>query len=93
MTEQEWGPWIELCGTFVPEGIAGKYLHVVLDMTGYLPDGVMVDETFGLAIGNPENWLFEEAEYCTITRYRIRKPRALTELIEMVETLPERQDA
>ena len=82
MTE-EWTDWIEHDGKGCP--CVGKFAHVVTD------DG---REHFCIATMDGRSWnaLYLKS-HAQIIRYRIRKPRALQELIELAENLPEEVDA
>lgn len=73
---EEWGPWIEHDGKGCP--CVGAFVHIVY------ADGF---ERKGRATGGG-SWR-SSSGLILILRYRIRKPRALIELIEMVENLPQ----
>lgn len=87
----EWGPWIEHDGNGCP--CVGEYVQA----EGVYPGGSRrVQE--GIA---RDTWSWHDANFGTthpkggvtgrVVRYRIRKPRGLTILQEMIESLPERQ--
>ena len=93
---EEWGPWIEHDGRGCP--CVGRYVQVEFD-DGQVAEGVAgVSSAQAIADGfDPlvswkwalvatENWLFIAAR---IIRYRIRKPRALKQLRDLVESLPD----
>lgn len=96
MTE-EWGPWIEHDGKGYPPDVIGQVCQAVdvCRVRGVFFDG----EEFVCYGQHPDggSWNWENfPEITMILRYRIRKPRALIQLIDMVENLPaptERVDA
>lgn len=82
----EWGPWIEHDGKPAPDA-QGRYCNVIAsdgrDECGIVQCAIP-------QIGYKSMWLWDtlgprEAWVC---RYRIRRPKALRDLIELVETLP-----
>jgi hypothetical protein len=97
--ETEWGPWIDHDGTGCP--VVGMWVHGVerggfediwiagtVLVEGFTPVGRVV---------NLQSWRCRWSwavsgnvveRFHHIIRYRVRKPRALRELIEMVENLP-----
>lgn len=78
----EWGPWIDHDGNGCP--CRGKYVQCINDGRRGVWEGIA-----GSCGG--QSWDWRNARYCRIViRYRIRKPRALIQLIELVENLPER---
>lgn len=82
----EWGPWIEHDGKGCP--CVGKFVHVVFDRPGISPDGTITSEEFGIAGQHGgESWLWLPV-YTRVIRYRIRKPRGLTILEELLQSLP-----
>ena len=85
MSEQ-WGPWIE----HVP-GPCPVSLGMWIQATVRFKYGR--EETnegrVNEAVCNPCWWLSDgQGEFAAVARYRIRRPRALTQLIELVETMP-----
>lgn len=89
MSEQ-WTEWRDHDGKGVP---AELKVGMQFEAEGLFPDdgpdeyeGVFTGECYNLNGGcwNWENRLI----YCRAIRYRIRKPDALQQLIEMVEALP-----
>jgi hypothetical protein len=93
----EWGPWIEHDGKGCPPEVVGRYIQIASlrrDGTVKLNEGV-VRQHHGRDIA----WLGGGSEggwwIMPIIRYRIRKPRALLQLIDAAENLPapERVDA
>ena len=95
---EEWGPWVEHDGKGCPleKGTLGEAclrngkIVVFRALCGSVIGGPN-DPIAGCAWewGNkPIRWRFYE-----VIRYRVRKPRALLDLIEMVESLPEQVDA
>ncbi len=93
---EEWGPWIEHDGGPCPVPV-GTICHAIYrspeyDLSLWLKDHPNVidvgsDWVIAFAIGNSSVW----ARY--VVRYRIRKPRGLTILEELLVNLPERVDA
>jgi hypothetical protein len=85
---EEWGPWIEHDGGFVPH-LAGYWVEGdEVFHTFVRRDEWRVETGFG-ASWNWANW----PEFSKIIRYRIRKPRGLTILEGLLENLPEHVDA
>ena len=76
---EEWGPWIEHDGKGCP--CVGMYVHVI---------GENREEAFGLAGSEGAgSWDWSKApRYTRLTHYRIRKPRALQQLRDMIAGLP-----
>ena len=88
-----WGPWIEHDGKGepVPDGTVVQVAYA----SGNTPVAQSAAGPWWRG-GGYRSWKGVRANYAPIIRYRIRKPRALIELIEMVENLPaptERVDA
>ncbi|TNE66823.1 MAG: hypothetical protein EP336_09405 [Rhodobacteraceae bacterium] len=85
---EEWGPWIEHDGLGLPTCVMiGVWMQCeVLGQRGRrMKEGRVHEGTV-----NSPSW-FEKTPYGRfemVVRYRIRKPRALREMIEMVESLP-----
>lgn len=80
---EEWGPWIEHDGGPRPVK-PGTFCHLIYE-DGEEFIGPIGLGYYGTEAGTPdEPW----GGWCPIVRYRIRKPRALLQLIEMVENLP-----
>lgn len=89
----QWGPWIEHCGTKVPN-LIGHILHLVFEDGD---EGVVLEGSdevawskFGFMLvpdaDDPWGWIWssEKCEYGdAIVRYRIRKPRGLSMLEEI----------
>lgn len=86
----EWGPWIEHDGQDCP--CRGMYVHVVYSE----PDCLGVAELFGVVPQDAgyycaSQWVWHKAlKYGRplIIRYRIRKPRALADLQDLIADLP-----
>jgi len=79
---REWGPWIEHDGTDCPL-CAGEYI-MAQGTSGKIVEGT---------IGNPSNscgwnWNGPRLPMGYVILYRIRRPRALQDLIDLVESLP-----
>lgn len=90
--DEEWGPWIEHDGKGCPvaQGMTVQAMHnknrVVAFQVGVpwrcLFSGLRGD-------GSERDWIWGAYENdAPILAYRIRKPKALRELIDMVENLP-----
>jgi hypothetical protein len=73
--EEEWGPWIEWgCAYAIPEGVfVGDWYE------GLWSSGIWVSKR--VEHHTERNW-------SVVVRFRIRRPKALRELIDMVENLP-----
>jgi hypothetical protein len=95
----EWGPWIELDGAqpLIPLGVS---LKVAVLGSGIRPEpGAVVSlswpgfywrwRTVRVGLFRSERRrVCDDPSYAPIIRYRIRRPRALLELIDLVENLP-----
>lgn len=95
----EWGPWIEHDGKGCP--VPGQFVRTE-DRGGIVIDhvalGVMISRAGAArSWGRPCSrnlWLWgicEGASAREVVRYRIRRPKALRDLIDLVETLPAQQ--
>ena len=73
----EWGPWIEHDGSGCP--CLGMYVHVEYS------DG---SEEFAIAGSNGGQSWFSSSRSLKIIRYRIRKPRGMQILQQLVENPP-----
>ena len=100
MSEQ-WGPWIEHDGKSKP---ADGTFALVVHANGVVQEVVVGRSSYtfetSASYRNTKKtwWLWEDAvpQFGEIVRYRVRKPRALIELQEMIADLPaptERVDA
>ncbi len=99
---EEWGPWIEHYGGFIPNEIAGALYQVVFD-DGDEFIGEAGDEgesLYGMEVTSGyEGWTWKNSYElglgldARIIRYRIRKPKGLTILEGVLEPLPEQVDA
>lgn len=95
MTDEEWGPWIEHDGKGCPASLLGRYVQAVGSL-GTVDERVVRDH---IVFPPPGYHTQFERDDCIrngvefIVRYRVRKPRALKQLRELVENLPERVDA
>jgi hypothetical protein len=83
----EWGPWIEHGGNRIPTEFAvGDVVQLISennetgDLETSLPKVVEARDFVRY------NWFWGESTHDTL-RYRIRKPRALLDMIALVETL------
>jgi hypothetical protein len=91
MTE-EWGPWIEHDGKGLPPGLFGQFVQAFAETTDgrtYSQAGIVrqpvKDEH------RPWDWsyfgeisVWQLKFYSRVLRYRIRKPRSLTQLQDMI---------
>ena len=85
MSEQ-WGPWIEHDGKGCP--CLGQWVKAVFH-NGNVWEGIA-----GSSQGGGKSWDWSSGSpYSRLIRYRIRKPRALQDLIKLVEELPEGVEA
>lgn len=83
---EEWGAWIEHDGKGCP--CVGQYAHVVSDCG---------DEFIGIVGSHPQfnvsrypggSWNWKNRHLARVLRYRIRKPRGLTILENLIADLP-----
>lgn len=97
----EWGPWIEHDGRGCPVAI-GTIVNVDFEdgrslickaccnrRSGYVGPTVQNPRISAWFWAHPENTIHP---FDRIIRYRIQKPRALLNLIEMVENLPTKKE-
>ena len=100
--QEQWGPWIEHDGKGCP--CKGMYAQWFWDngtpRAGFAGINTVCRHTgvvLGPSRGNvPNAWCWSSNPSRRVVRYRIRKPRALVEMIQRVEALPsqpERVDA
>jgi len=91
---EEWGPWITHNG--MPHPLPGGTLVIVQHLDGLVTEAVtkgrppLPDEV------DCWDWSDCEAKRCReakIIRYRIRRPRGLTILQDLIEQLPETVEA
>lgn len=87
MTQQdEWGPWIEHDGSGFP-GPVGGFFQVQINRG---------DKWQGISVGKYNehgsawDWSSVDDEFWwkIVIRYRVRKPRALLDMIERIENMP-----
>ena len=104
---EEWGPWIEHDGAEPSIPNLARFECRFTDGLGKLvfAEGAEIDTStfpgfFWRWKTVRAGWFRSERKrvcdnpaYAPIIRYRIRKPRALLELINLVENLPEEADA
>lgn len=96
---EEWGPWIEHDGSGCP--CVGMLVHIVIGPTEFwcpedaiaewLPGWTPINSREAIGIATPTGGWTWEPDYFPILRYRIRRPRALRELIDLAERLPDRE--
>lgn len=85
MAQEEWGPWIEHDGNHMPPNgaIVRATFDDLMTLTGVIDQS---DETHI----NAFMWR-GPADVSHVIRYRVKKPRALIQLREMIENLPIRR--
>ena len=85
---EEWGPWIEHDGRGCP--VVGMWVHRVYDMVAVdVSDGVLKNEKIGrVKDAGSRSWSWTRG-YARVIRYRIRKPRGLAILENLIENLPQ----
>lgn len=78
--DADWGPWVLHDG----KGCPCVGMHIL----GQYDEGRIVEAA--VVRGNPQawDWSVEPGKYHKVIRYRIRRPRALLELIQMIADLP-----
>jgi hypothetical protein len=75
MTDEQWGPWIEHDGKGCP--CVGQFVHRI---------HCRGDVNIGVVMRGGRSWTWAPG-YTRVLRYRIRKPRALLDLIERAREL------
>ncbi|MGN7867770.1 hypothetical protein ACTJI6_02695 [Paracoccus sp. 22332] len=91
---EEWGPWVQHDGKGCP--CFGMMVKVALfDGTVLVCRVGSVRTREELNTSPFSGWVWHIPEPARVRAYRIRRPRALQQLREMIETLPapEREDA
>ena len=84
MTEEHWGPWIKHTSDVMP--VAG---NMIVDV--WLLSDAIYGYEFEPAPAHCWDWVRGDPD--EITRYRIRYPRALQQLRDLIENLPEKVGA
>jgi hypothetical protein len=80
----EWGHWVNHDGRSIPTDVPGSFVQA----TGHLYRWGHIRTDEG-EVRTGISWLgFHNVFGPQIIRYRIRKPRALLDLIDLVENLP-----
>lgn len=92
----EWGPWKDHDGKGCP--CVGKWVQIELDQDAECCPSDWAQLSPRMFEGHVSEELAEGAEWYwewgpRAIRYRIRKPRALLDLIKMLKNLPEEVDA
>lgn len=97
MTNEDWGPWIEHDGSGCPS--PGSYGQIVKSCCGYgfFSNGkeeVIIEEVFRPDMSSWDwgNFLLPSKKggcVSKVIRYRIRKPRGLTILENLIADIPE----
>ncbi|GHF33179.1 hypothetical protein [Seohaeicola zhoushanensis] len=105
MTDDEFGPWIEHDGGTGPH--VNAEIEIVCDMSSGGKRPGPLEKTCSTSPWWMWRWrkvrtgwfkselrrVCDDPEFAPIIRYRIRKPRALRDLIELIANLPESVDA
>ena len=88
----EWGPWIEHDGKGCP--CVGMYVHRIYDVIARdAQDGCFKNEKIGRVTNQrSRSWIWTVG-YARVIRYRIRKPRGLTILENLIADLPVTEEA
>lgn len=97
MSEDIWGPWIEHDRVSLPFHLVGMTLEIEAELhTGeYLAQAGYINSREEAATHLHWDWSWfgkpsgQGWAWARVIRYRIRKPRALRDLIQLVESLPE----
>jgi hypothetical protein len=92
MTDEEWGPWIEHSGVEPCKEPVGVYIQLELDLE---PDTWpsdwrklqprLIEGT--LRYPASRSWI-KTPGFSTVVRYRVRKPKGLMMLEELIQSLP-----
>lgn len=86
--EGEWTDWIEHDGMGCP--VLGMFVHIKHEgwCDAFKIAGSSFDGTEGI-FGSSWHWaIVPNQRWARVIRYRVRKPRALLDLIDLVENLP-----
>ena len=90
MNDDLWGPWIEHDGKGCP--VKGMWVQLFDEgPTSLEPwEGLAGSEFDGTEhiTGSSWHWAVVESHWGAVIRYRVRRPKALQQLIQMVENLP-----
>jgi len=93
MTEEEWGPWIDHDGKGYPECVIGRVCQATEVCRSR---GVFTDVEF-ICLGQwPDggSWNWNNyPETTKVIRYRIRKPKGMKILEQLLDNLPQEVDA
>lgn len=84
--EADWGPWVEHDGRGCP--VVGSFVEAVFIMNQH---GDLWVGSNWAAGGESWSWAVHRlpvSQWQRIVRYRVRRPKALRDLIALVETLP-----
>jgi hypothetical protein len=90
MSDEEWGPWVEHDGNGCP--CVGMYVHMVLDGISKIDINTRTQhinggrELVGIASGG-RSWFWDKS-LRKIIRYRVRKPKGLKMVEELIQNLP-----
>ncbi len=92
--DAEWGPWVEHDGKGCPVA-AGTLVEALV--VGFWTETGRRDSSSGLhhlgawralVDDDGDPWFFDRPGTVEVRLYRVRKPRALLDLIDLVENLP-----
>ena len=84
MVNEEWGPWIEHDGNYVPH-LVGLWVRTVAEW----PDGKLTERELRVGNGMGASWNWANfGPFTRVLRYRIRKPRGLT-ILEQIAADPQ----
>jgi hypothetical protein len=91
MSDEEWGPWVDHDGKGCPVQ-AGTYLQMEVNIAPTHVTGAWVQLAPKLFEGRvitttSRNWTWTKG-FANIVRYRVRKPKGLTMLEELIQNLP-----
>lgn len=97
--DEEWGPWIEHDGRGCP--CVGMWVECVIRdgrqyecRAGRTTLNASDNSPIPYRPGAPSRWVWAEVPSGRqIIRYRIRRPKAMRDLIDMMENLPVKEDA
>lgn len=80
----EWGPWIEHDGRGCPKGLVGKQVECVVSR----PEGIARLAPDGIQYRTSAAWSWAICpSLYRIIRYRIRRPKALQQMIQRASEL------
>lgn len=92
MEDEEWGPWVEHDGKKCP--VIGQYVQCETDrdVKRVLCDATIISPRVLETIprtGTGKSWLWsEDKRFAKIVRYRVKKPKGLKMLEQLIQNLP-----